>query len=162
MNAAHFIRDYFIAGKLESLLFMAVGAAAIALAIVLLRRRSRLRGMAGPLIAVALIQLGVGGTLYLRSDAQIARLQQHYREDAAQFRSLETPRMKTVIANFELYRSIGIGLLALGMAMVVLWRNREYGFAFGLGLVLQSAVMLALAFFAEQRAQAYFKAVLGS
>lgn len=162
MNAPDFIRNYFMAEKLEALLFMAVGAAAIALATLLLRRRSQLRGMAGPLLAVALIQLVVGGTVYFRSDAQIAQLQQQYRVEPGKFRNVETPRMKTVIANFELYRRIEMGLLALGMAMVVLLRNREYGFAFGLGLVLQSGIMLALDYFAKQRAQEYFKAMLGS
>jgi hypothetical protein len=43
----------------------------------------------------------------------------------------------------------------------VLLRNREFGFAFGLGLVLQSGFMLALDHFAEARAHDYFKAVLG-
>jgi hypothetical protein len=42
----------------------------------------------------------------------------------------------------------------------VLLRNREFGFAFGLGLVLQSGCVLALDHFAEVRAHEYFKAVL--
>ena len=162
MNRLPFIDSYFGAEKLESLLFIVVGALAIALALVLLRRRSSLRGMAIPLIAVALIQLVVGGTVYLRSDAQAAQLQQQARDAPAEFKRAETARMKTVIANFELYRSIEIGLLALGMAIVVLLRNREFWFAFGLGLVLQSGFMLALDHFAEARAHDYFKAVVGS
>ena len=116
--------------------------------------------MAVPLIAVALIQIVVGSTVYLRSDAQIAQLQQQARDAPAAFKSGETPRMKAVIANFELYRRIEIGLLALGMAIVVLLRNREFWFAFGLGLVLQAGFMLALDHFAEPRAHVYFKAVL--
>jgi hypothetical protein len=157
-----FIDSYFGAEKLESLLFIAVGALAITWAVVLLRRRSRLRGMALPLVAVALIQLGVGGTVFLRSDAQIARLQQQAREAPADFKRDESARLRTVIAHFETYRQIEIGLLALGMALVVLLRNREFGFAFGLGLVLQSGFMLALDRFAEARAQEYFKAVLAA
>ncbi len=162
MNAATFVHDYFAAEKIESLIFMLVGAAAIAWAVLLLRRRSSLRGMAAPLIAVALIQLVVGSTVYLRSDAQRATLQQQLRADPAAFKAAETPRMKAVIANFALYRSIELGLLALGMALVVLLRNREFWFAFGLGLVLQAALMLALDFFAQRRAHEYFKAVLGA
>jgi hypothetical protein len=162
MERLPFIDSYFGAEKLAALLFIAVGAVAIAWALVLLRRRSRLRGMAWPLIAVALIQLGVGGTVYLRSDAQIARLQQQAREAPAEFKRSEAARMRAVIASFELYRRIQIGLLALGMAIVVLLRNREFWFAFGLGLVLQAFAMLALDHFAEARAHTYFKAVLGS
>jgi hypothetical protein len=162
MDRLPFIDSYFGAEKPASLRFIAVGLLAVALALVLLRRRSRLRGMAWPLIGVALIQLGVGGTVYLRSDAQTAQLQQQAREAPAEFKRSEAARMRVVIANFELYRRIQIGLLALGMAIVVLLRNREFWFAFGLGLVLQAFVMLALDHFAEARAHSYFKAVLGS
>lgn len=70
--------------------------------------------------------------------------------------------MKTVIANFELYRGIEIGLLALGMAIVVLLRQREFWFAFGLGLVLQAGFMLLLDHFAERRAHAYVTAMLAA
>jgi hypothetical protein len=162
MNQLPFIDSYFGAEKLESLLFVVVGALAITLALWLLRRRSRLRGMALPLIAVALIQGVVGGTIYLRSDAQAAQLQHQAREAPEAFKRAETARMKTVIANFELYRRIEIGLLALGMALAVLLRNREFWFAFGLGLVLQSGFMLALDHLAEARAHEYYKAVLRS
>ncbi len=160
MNRLPFIDDYFAAEKLQSLLFIVVGALAIALALVLLRRRSRLRGMAIPLMAVALIQAVAGGTVYLRSDRQIAHLQQQAREAPTVFKGEESARMKTVIANFERYRQIEIAVLALGMAIVVLLRNREFWFAFGLGLVLQSGVMLALDRVAEARAHEYFKAVV--
>lgn len=159
---ATFVHDYFAAEKIGSLVFMLIGAAAITWAVLLLRRRSSLRGMAAPLIAVALIQLVVGSTVYLRNDAQVASLQQQLRADPAAFKAAETPRMKAVIANFALYRSLELGLLALGMALVVLLRNREFWFAFGLGLVLQAALMLALDYFAERRAHEYFKAVLGA
>jgi hypothetical protein len=162
MERLPFIDSYFGAEKLAALLFIVVGAVAIAWALVLLRRSSRLRGMAWPLIAVALIQLGVGSTVYLRSDAQVARLQQQAREAPAEFKRSEAARMRVVIADFELYRRIQIGLLALGMAIVVLLRNREFWFAFGLGLVLQAFAMLALDHLAEARAHTYFKAVLGS
>ena len=162
MNRLPFVDAYFAAEKLGALLFVAVGGLAVALALLLLRRRSRLRGMAVPLIAVALVQLAVGATVYLRSDAQAARLQQQAGSAPAEFKRDESARMKTVIAKFERYRHVQLGLLALGMALVVLLRNREFGFALGLGLVLQAALLLALDHFAAARAHDYFKAVVGS
>lgn len=160
MSDSAFIRDYFLAEKHEAMLFMLVGVAAIVFAVRLLRRRSTWRGMAGPLLAAALIQLGVGGTVAWRSDAQSTRLQQLQRDDLAQFKAAEAPRMKAVIADLERYKSIQLGLLALGMAIAVLLRNRQFWLAFGFGLVLQSGFMLALDHFAEARAHNYFKAVL--
>jgi hypothetical protein len=162
VNRLPFIDAYFGAERLGALLFVVVGGLAIAAALLLLRRRSRLRGMAIPPIAVALIQLAVGATVYLRSDAQAARLQQQAGSAPAEFKRDESARMKTVIAKFEHYRHVQLGLLALGMALVVLLRNREFGFALGLGLVLQAALLLALDHFAASRAHDYFNAVVGS
>jgi len=161
MTDTVFIADYFSAEKIHALLFMLVGMVAVALAAWMVKDRKPLRGMAIPLVAVALIQLTVGSIVYSRSDLQSTQLQQLVRQDPAEFKRIETPRMKKVIANFALYGQIEIALLALGMAIVVLLRNREYWFAFGLGLVLQAGIMLALDFFAEARAERYFRAVVG-
>jgi hypothetical protein len=160
VNTPAFIAEYFAAEKLESLLFMAVGAAAIVWAWWLLRRRSPLRGMAGPLVGVALIQLAVGSSVYFRTDGQVSASTRQLQERPAEFKRDESARMKTVIANFELYKRIELGLLALGMALVVLLRNRAFWFAFGLGLVLQSGSMLALDFVAEARARDYLGLLL--
>jgi hypothetical protein len=161
MTYAAFITEYFGAEKSHALLLMLVGMVALALAAWMVKRHKPLRGMAVPLVAAALIQLAVGSIVYARSDLHSSQLQQRVRQDPAEFKSVEMSRMKTVIANFALYRQIEIALLALGMAIVVLLRNREYGFAFGLGLVLQAGILLALDYFAVARAERYLKAVVG-
>ncbi|MFM8465409.1 MAG: hypothetical protein ACKOA0_15190, partial [Burkholderiaceae bacterium] len=66
------LQRYFSAEKSESLLFVAVGILAIGLAVWLLQDGHRLRSAAFPLIAIALIQLVVGGTVFLRTDGQVA------------------------------------------------------------------------------------------
>ena len=156
MSDPRFISDYFDAERFGALLFLLAGALAIAWAVLLLRRRSSLRGMAVPLIAVALVQLGVGFTVWQRSPAQAASSAQQFREAPKAFLRVERARMGTVIADLQRYRSLQLGLLALGMALVVLLRNREFWFAVGLGLVLQAALLLALDHFAQARAHGYF------
>jgi hypothetical protein len=103
VNTPVFIADYFATEKLQSLLFMAVGAVAIAWAGRLLRRRSPLRGMAGPLVAVALIQLVVGASVYLRTEGQVTGLTRQLQEQPAAFRADEGARLRTVITRFERY-----------------------------------------------------------
>jgi len=161
MTDAAFITEYFGAEKIHALLLMLVGMVALALAAWMVKHHKPLRGMAVPLVAAALIQLAVGSIVYARSDLHSSQLQQRVRQDPAEFKRAEMPRMKTVITNFALYRQIEIALLALGMAIVVLLRNREYGFAFGLGLVLQAGILLAQDYFAVARAERYLKAVVG-
>ena len=159
MSDAGFLSDYFDAERFGALLFLLAGAVAIALALVLLRRRSSLRGMAVPLVVVALVQLGVGFTVWQRSPAQAASSLQQLRETPAAFLRVERARMRTVISDLQRYRSLQLGLLALGMALVVLLRQREFWFAFGLGLVLQAVLLLALDHFAQARALDYFDAL---
>ena len=60
---------YFSAEKSESWLFILVGLGAIAASVWLLRTGSSYRGMAYPLIAVALIQLGVGGAVAVNANS---------------------------------------------------------------------------------------------
>jgi hypothetical protein len=159
VSDAGFIREYFDAERFGALLFLLAGALAFALAVLLLRRRSGLRGMAVPLVVVALVQLGVGYTVWQRSPAQAATSLQQLREAPATFLRVERARMRTVIADLQHYRSLELGLLALGMVIVVLLRNRAFWFAFGLGLVLQAALLLALDHVAQARARAYFEAL---
>lgn len=153
---------YFAAEKQEAVLFMLVGVAAIAVAVMLLARRHRYRGMAYPLVGIALIQLTVGATVYFRTDEQVAALQAQYRQDPAAFKADETRRMETVVRNFDAYKVIEIALLVAGLAMALGLRRRELWHAVGVGLALQSALMLMLDLFAEKRADEYLKFVLGT
>ena len=61
---------YFSAEKQESLLFIAIGLLAIDMAAWLWMTGHSLKPMAYPLVAIALLQITVGGLVYLRTDAQ--------------------------------------------------------------------------------------------
>lgn len=162
MAGAPFIADYFGAEKQESLLFMAVGVAACLVSFWLWRKRSPLRGMSGPLMAIAAIQIVVGASVYFRTDAQVAALQAQRQTAPSAFQADESARMAVVIRKFELYKRIEIALLVLGGALTVALRRQPFWFAFGLGLALQAGFMLALDLFAESRAHDYLRAVASS
>ena len=156
INEAHAaIITYFKAEKRESLLFMALGFAAIAASVYLWRTGSPWRGMAYPLIAIALIQIVVGSTVYFRTDAQVLGLHRLLASDPGAYRAAELPRMETVRRSFNLYKGIEIALLVLGVAGYFFFRERQTLFAVSLGLMLQSALMLALDLVAERRADVY-------
>lgn len=159
MNDGAFIQSYFTGERFGAALFIAVGLGALALSAWLLWRRSHWRGMLVPLLIVGLIQIAVGATVWQRSAAQAAGLQQQFQHQPQRFKLVELRRMQAVTADLANYRQIKIGLLALGMALAVLLRRHEYGFAFGLALVLQAAAMLALDHFAAARAAAYVGAL---
>ena len=157
MHAA--IVTYFAAEKRESLLFMLVGFAAITAAVFLWRTGSPYRGMAYPLVAIALIQIVVGSTVYFRTDAQTVGLHQQLAGDPAAYVAAELPRMETVRRSFAIYKVIEIVLLVAGVAGYFLLRGRGTLFAVSLGLMLQSSLMLALDLVAERRADVYIEQI---
>lgn len=152
---------YFTAEKQESLLFMLVGAVAIAVSVWLWLRGGPYKGMLYPLAAIAAIQITVGSTVYFRTDAQVAALKVQYESDPAAFAAEETQRMQAVVRNFVIYRWIEIGLLAAGILLMLGLRHNALWHAVGIGLTIQSAIMLFLDFFAERRADEYLRFVAG-
>ena len=65
--------------------------------------------------------------------------------------------MKKVMVGFSLYKKIEIALIIIGVAMFVFFRNKELLKGIGLGLLLQSSIMLTLDLFAEARGKKYIE-----
>lgn len=72
MNLDDVIRTYFAGEKSEAALILLAGIAAVATAgwLWFAIREPFARGLASTLLLVAALGLGVGGTVYFRSDAQ--------------------------------------------------------------------------------------------
>ena len=146
---------YLAAERQESVLFMLVGVAALALAVFLFRTSTPLRGMAFPLALIAIIQIVVGATVYFRTPAQVRSLGHSLETEPARYRQEEVGRMRTVMKAFVIYRWIEIACLLCGISLIALTRTGTTWSAIGLGLTLQSALMLLLDFFAERRGSQY-------
>jgi hypothetical protein len=155
------IATYFSAERQESLLFILAAVLAIGVSVWLWMSGHRLKAMAYPFVAIALIQLVVGGTVFLRSPTQIQPLTAQAASQPQQFVQAETARMTTVMKNFVLYRYIEIALIIVGTLIVLLWHRTDWAAAIGAGLTLQAALMLCLDLFAEARGAAYLNAVMG-
>lgn len=65
--------------------------------------------------------------------------------------------MKKVMVGFSLYKKIEIALIITGIAMFVFFKNKELLKGIGLGLLLQSSIMLTLDLFAEARGKKYIE-----
>ena len=158
-----FIYKYFIAEKQESLLFLIVGIAAVLLAIVfwvfIKSNPNFFKGAAIPLLAIGLIQIVVGYSVYSRTDKQKANIAYNIgMEPVAYVKQTEQPRMKTVIKNFVIYRWVEIVFIIAGLVLIFLYRsNPDKSFWYGLGIALaiQAIIMLGADYFAEKRGKVY-------
>lgn len=152
---------YFLAEKQESLVFLIIGIVAIMAAIGFLAvvKTPFYKGLSIPLIAIGIIQCTVGYTVYARSDAQRKDIVYKMDMNPDALRKEELPRMQTVMKNFTIYRWVEISLLAVGLIMIFLFRNqdaRHWLLGIGVGLAIQSALMLGADYFAEKRGAEYF------
>ena len=153
------IAEYFAGEKQESLLFIAAGLIAICVAVWLWTNGHRLRFMAIPLVVIALMQLVVGNTVYLRTESQVQGLITQSQSAPEQFRQDEVSRMQTVMKNFNIYKTTEMALLVLGVSLIGFLQRSDVAAGIGAGLVLQAAFTLALDMFAEARGQDYIVAL---
>jgi antitoxin component of MazEF toxin-antitoxin module len=131
------------------------GCVALAVSLALIRTGGAYRGMIIPLALVGVIQLVVGSTVFLRTDAQSAAVQARVREMPAVTRVDETARMEKVMAAFRLYKVIEIAVLAGGILLAFAFPAGSAWYAAGIGCIIQGSVMLVLDLFAEARGLAY-------
>ena len=158
-----FIYKYFIAEKQESLLFLIIGIVAILLAVLfwffIKSNPSFFKGAAIPLLAIGLIQIVVGYTVYSRTDKQKAGIAYNIGIEPVSFvKQTELPRMEKVMTSFVVYRWVEIAFIITGLILIFLFRlNPDKSFWYGLGMALaiQAIIMLGADYFAEKRGKVY-------
>jgi hypothetical protein len=160
MDVDTVIHAYFAGEKAEAALIGLAGAAALAAALWLwfVVRDPFARGLAATLLLVAALGLGVGGTVYLRSDAQAQQLVELWRLDTARFDADEGIRIRQVVGSFGLYRMAYAVAVMLALVFVfMLGRPLFYGLA--VGLLILAALGFTIDHYAETRALGYLRAL---
>ena len=158
------IEKYFLAEKQESLLFISIGIIAVILAVLgwLYFKTAFWKGASIPFLAIALLQIIVGYTVYSRSDEQRIDIVYSLDMNPDQLTKVELPRMEVVNKNFVIYRWVEIALALVGMGLYVYFREnaiQEFWKGFGFALFLQAILMLGADYFAEKRAHEYTSAL---
>lgn len=153
------MNSYFTAEKQESLIFIVVGLLAIGISVWLWMNGHRLKSMAYPLVAIAVMQIVVGASVYLRTDAQLSTVSAQLNANPAALKAEETTRMQTVMKNFSIYKAVEMVLLIIGVGMIAFLQRHDLAAGIGVGLVLQAAFTLTLDIFAEARGADYLSAI---
>ena len=153
--------SYFKQEKIESITFLGLGflTLLIASSTWLLLVDSFYQGMAIPLAIMGMIELIMGIIGYSRSDRQFALLLDKIQQDPSAFVKQERQRMMRVIRNFDLFRWTGLTLCFVGIGMLLaslIAPEAAFWTGLGLGLFLQSAILLTLDILAKKRAGKYY------
>jgi hypothetical protein len=154
------IEKYFIAEKQESLVFLVIGIAAVALALIFyfMVKSQGYRGAAVPLLILGLVQAIAGYTVYVKSDDQRVSQVYAYDMNPEQLKTVELTRMRKVNAHFIVYRWFEIGSFIAGLILIVLFRDpsgKIFWMGFGISLMLMAAELFTADFIAEKRAVNY-------
>ncbi|MBL0328903.1 MAG: hypothetical protein IPP64_05665 [Bacteroidetes bacterium] len=151
------IEKYFNAEKSESLLFVLVGVVTIAVAIYFFFKLKEpfYTGIGLAFALIALIQLTVGTSVYIRSPKDIIRVQAMVSNEPSKIQSEEIPRMEIVMKNFVIYRWIEIALIMIGLVLFFATKSNSILKGGGVGLFIQAGFMLLLDYFAENRGKEY-------
>ncbi len=158
-----FIYRYFTGEKQESLLFLIVGIVAVLLAVVfwffIKSNPNFFKGAAIPLLAIGLIQMIVGYSVYSRTDKQRKDIAYNIGMEPVNYvKQTELPRMKTVMKNFIVYRWVEIAFIIAGLVLIFLFRlhaDKSFWYGFGIALAIQAVIMLGADYFAEKRGEIY-------
>ena len=153
---------YFAGERAESGLLLGGAVAAAVVSAALVALRSPYRAMGWPLVRDLphdRRQLVVGGTVFLRTPGQVARLTGQLRSSPSAYQVAEAARMRRIQRSFVLYKRIQIGLLAIGLALASIEGYGRTLYAVGMGLMLEAGLMLFLDLRAERRGHRYLEMV---
>lgn len=151
------IVKYFTGERLESFLFLGLGISgfAIAISFLFILKTSFLKGIAIPFLLVSFLEIVVGITLIYRSPKDIIRVETYLSKKNEMIQQEEIPRMESVMRNFVIFRYTEITLIILGIILMYGFRQNLLLNGIGLGLFIQSSIVLLLDFFAERRGEVY-------
>jgi hypothetical protein len=156
MDVEAILRSYFTGEKSEAFWILAAGIACLLAAawLWLAVRQPFARGLATSLLVVAALGLGVGGSVYFRTDRQLAGLAELQRVDAPRFAAEEGPRIRQVIRSFGMYR-VAYAAAVLVALVCVFALGSAYAHGLAVGLLVLAALGLTIDHYAEARAIEY-------
>lgn len=146
---------YFAAEKSWAAFLILVAAAAFGFSSYLWRNDRPYKAMVYPLIGIGLLQLAVGASVYLRTDGQAAALLERLASSPMDFRTEELQRMRDVLDRLTFARLSELVVLLTGIVLALKFRQSTNLYAVGIGLIVQSCIMLVVDFLATHRAEMY-------
>lgn len=150
---------YFEGERNGGLVLAAVGVCGLVFAGVLSMERWNLRAFAIALAVLALLELGLGVGLYVKTGPQLAGLLEKLTSEPASFYASEGARMAKVQRNFVWLERFWIVLALAAGLLAVLKKAHPTPLGIGMALALHATVFLAFDLVAERRGALYYAAL---
>ncbi|MBN8222394.1 MAG: hypothetical protein J0L53_15840 [Spirochaetes bacterium] len=155
------MRTYFEKEKTAALIGMGGAIAAGGTGGYLVTQGDLAKGIGYSLIGIGAIGLVVGGSVYLRTDSQLAKLEKQLETTPREYKTFEGARMERVITQFTILKIAELSIFAGGVATTVVGTTQkaELTTGIGIGLMLDAALLLLFDYFADARAQVYMQQI---
>jgi hypothetical protein len=157
-DTAMILRTYFAGEKSEAMLILLAGIGCLAGAIALWFwvREPFAKGLAASLLLAAAMGIGVGGSVYFRTDTQLRQLTELQQHEPSKFAAKEGPRIRQVVRSFAVSHGYVLAVLGALALIFLLGRPVHYGVAVAC-LLLAASVSRSIS--AERRAVEYVQAL---
>jgi hypothetical protein len=153
------VLTYFTGEKQAGLLLAGLGVLGLAAAILFIQERWGLRSFALTLGAFAVIELGIGAGLYLRTGPQVATLIGQISTDPGSAFAVEGARMLRVQRNFQVILYVELAAIVVAAGVAYALRSRAGLSGVALAVLINGAMLLAFDIVAERRGAAYLSAL---
>jgi len=155
------MRSYFEQEKTAALIGMGGAVVAGGTGGYLVTQGDLSKGIGFSLIGIGAIGLVVGGTVYLRTDSQLEKLEKQLETNPLDYRKFEGERMQRVVTQFTILKIAELSILAGGIttAIVGATQKADLTTGIGIGLGIDAVLLLIFDYFADVRATSYLKQI---
>jgi len=153
------IATYFTSEKNAGLVLALLGVIGLAAAVLFWPARWELRSFAVTLGVLALVEIGLGVGLYLRTGPHVGALVALLSSEASRFFADEGARMARVQRNFVVVQYVEVAVIVLAAITALALKHRATVAGIALGLLLNAAILLAFDIVAERRGAVYLGAI---
>lgn len=159
MRAA--MRSYFEQEKTAALIGMGGAVVAGGTGGYLVTQGDMAKGIGFSLIGVGAIGLLVGGSVYLRTDIQLEKLEKQLETNPGDYKKFEGARMQRVVTQFTVLKIAELSILAGGIATTIVGATQRTDLTtgIGIGLGIDALLLLLFDYFADVRATTYLKQI---
>jgi hypothetical protein len=153
------ILKFYKAQKAQGLLFILIGFIATIISLLLLLNVNNVfsKGIILPLFLIGILQVYFGINTLKNTPIHLLLVQEFVKENIASMSNIEIPFIHKEILFQKKVINIFLFLIALAVLFLFVFNNTLFLQGIGMGLFIQSLIVITANYFAEQRSQIYLK-----